>query len=89
MIPQNEFFIATWDESRTDNSNFNFSQLCDDVSFAGSPVSVIPRAPIWLSTFLIRTYTRLSSLAYFLDLLFLINCIVFLLRVVGLHFDMP
>ena len=33
-------------KAEADNSNFNFSQLCDDVSFAGGPVSVIPRAPI-------------------------------------------
>jgi len=40
-------------KAEPDNSNFNFSQLCDDVSFAGGPVSVIPWAPIWLSTGLV------------------------------------
>jgi len=42
-------------KAEADNSNFNFSQLCDDVSFAGGPVSVSPRAPIWLSTGLVMT----------------------------------
>ena len=32
MIPQNEFFIATWDEAEAVDSNFIFFQLCDDVS---------------------------------------------------------
>jgi len=56
-------------KAEADNSNFNFSQLCDDVSFAGGPVSVIHRAPIWLSTSLEtaelrRTDTQTNSTGY-------------------------
>ena len=56
MIPQNEFLSPLGMKAEADNSNFNFSRLFDDVSFAGfvCPVSVIPRAPIWLSTGLYR-----------------------------------
>jgi len=48
-------------KAQADNSNFNFSQLCDDVSFAGGPVSVILQAPIWLSTRLIVSTRKTTA----------------------------
>jgi len=44
--PSKWFFIALGMKAEADNSNFHFCQLCDNVSCARGPVSVIPWAPI-------------------------------------------